>query len=203
MHLVCDFDSTLFDTNKIWFAWLETLVGLGVDRDFSTQQKDILNVTGFTHRAHAIASGISEADVDALVENFLQHARRIGPELVYDDVETFFEKHKAEHTFSILSYGNSEYQTSKILSTGLQKYIATIRIADLNKNKVQHLREILETSSLISFVDDSPKELLAVVDTKLPVRLYRIVRLGGMNDFVHEMDDVKWKRIGTIEEIEF
>ena len=61
----------------------------------------------------------------------------------------------------------------------------------------------LEGEGALLFVDDSPKELLAVVDAALPVKLYRIVRAGGMNDFVHEMDDVNWKRIGSIEEIEF
>jgi len=203
MHLVCDFDSTLFDTNKIWFAWLEILVQHGADRDFATQQKDILNLTGFTHRAHALSVGIPESEVDILVQHFLQHARNIGPELVYSDVPSFFDKYQSQHTFSVLTYGNAEYQESKILSTGLQKYFEIIRIADLTKNKVEHLKEILLSKTEIAFVDDSPKELLPVIDAGLPVKLYRIVRPAGMNDYVHEKDDVFWKRITSIDEIEF
>ena len=212
MHLVCDFDSTLFDTNQLWFAWLEILVARGVDRDLANQQMEILNALGFTHRAHALASGISESEVDALVQDFLQHARNIGPQLVYDDVAPFFDKHKDQHEFSILTYGNARYQHSKIVSTGLQKYFDTIRIADPNNLKVDHLKDLLaRTPSLqrrgqgevcdIAFVDDSPNELNPIVAAGLPITLYRIVRPGGKNDYVHEKDDVAWKRITSMNEI--
>ncbi len=213
MHLVCDFDSTLFDTDKLWNEWLEILVGLGANREQATQQMQILNAKGWTHRAHALACGIPKEDVDALVNNFLEHARNIGSSLVYDDVIPFFEKHRPPHTFSILTYGNEEYQRSKIISTGLQDYFEAIRIAGPNNLKVDQLREILaRTPSLqrrgqgevcdIAFVDDSPNELNPIVDAGLPIKLYRIVRPGAKHDYMHERDDGAWKRIGSIDEIE-
>jgi len=221
MHLVCDFDSTLFNTEKIWSEWLEILVGLGVDREVAIKQMGILNAIGWTHRAHALMCGISESEVDTLVQNFLVHAQSIGSSLVYDDVVPFFEKHRPPHTFSILTYGNAEYQRSKIASTGLNDYFDTIRIAGPNNLKVTVLREMLsETPSFIrrglgggqvmgqgevcpiAFVDDSPNELNPIVDAGLPIQLYRIVRPGAKHDYAHERDDVAWKRIGSIGEIE-
>lgn len=204
MHLVCDFDSTLFNTEKIWSEWLEILVMRGIDREKAIREMQILNAIGWTHRAHALASGIAEADVDTLVGNFLQYAKNIGSSLVYDDVIPFFEKHRPSHTFSILTYGNPEYQHSKILSTGLQDYFETIRIAGPNNLKVNQLQRLLEnTISQLSFVDDSPNELNPVVDMKLPIKLYRIVRPGAKHDYLHERDDVAWTRISSLDQIVF
>lgn len=213
MHLVCDFDSTLFDTEKLWLEWLEILVTRGVDRDRAIREMHIQNAKGWTHRAHALACGIDETTVDALVENFLAHARNIAPSLVYDDVVPFLEKHRPPHTFSILTYGNAEYQTSKIASTGLQNYFDAIRIAGPNNLKVTVLQEMLNfpkgrVATLpyeyqpIAFVDDSPNELNPIVDASLPIKLYRIVRAGAKHDYQHERDDVAWERIESIGEIE-
>ncbi|MEK7451851.1 MAG: hypothetical protein AAB664_00780 [Patescibacteria group bacterium] len=204
MHLVCDFDSTLFNTEKIWSEWLEILVARGVDRTHAIRQMEILNATGWTHHAHALASGIDETAVDELVKNFLAHTKSIGSELVYDDVVPFFKKNRPPHTFSILTYGNEEYQTSKILSTSLQNYFDAIRIAGPNHLKVDHLRTLLEHEATpLVFVDDSPNELNPIVDARLPIKLYRIVRPGAKHDYQHERDDVAWKRIKTIDEIIF
>ena len=115
----------------------------------------------------------------------------------------YFDKHKPTHTFSLLTYGDSDYQHFKVRAANLQEYFDAIRIAGPHRLKVSHLQEMLNNSDLpLAFVDDSPNELEPVYRAELPVKLFRISRPEGRHtDRPHELDGVGWECIRSIDEI--
>lgn len=203
MHLVCDFDDTLTNTTKYWNFWLEKLVGIGIDRNKAIDVGTRLFVECFTLKRHMELLGVSDVIAQQMMDEMTKHVKEFGKNYVFSDVPVFLSQHHASHSFSLLTYGDEENQLWRVSESGIAPFFAPIRIAGPDKHKVEHLKDILKTTSQIIFVDDSPNELNPVVDAKLPVALYRIVRPGAKHDYLHERDDVAWKRISSLDQIEF
>lgn len=203
MHLVCDFDNTLFDTTTHWNAWLNVLVSAGIDREEAIAKVEAVIIQGFTLHAHAERVGLGGKELERAVKQFEVFTNEHAPSFVYQDVVPYFDKHKPVHTFSLLTYGDSDYQHFKVHAANLQGYFESIRIAGPHKLKVSHLSEMLKRTDLpLAFVDDSPNELEPVYRAGLPVKLFRISRPEGRHtDRSHELDGVAWTCIQSIDEI--
>jgi|GEM_PF-1902334 len=203
MHLVSDFDDTLVDTTRYWNVWLDKLERVGIDRELAIKKGTELFPITFSLIAHMESLSIPLATATELLKEMMEHVKEQGSAYVFSDVFDFFSRHKQEHSFSLLTYGDSENQMWRLKESGLEEIFSFIQIAGPDKHKVKHVSEMLQTvTQQIVFVDDSPNELNPVVDAGLPVVLYRLVRPGAKHDYVHDRDNLAWKRITSLSEIE-
>ena len=203
MHLVCDFDDTLTNTTKYWNFWLDKLETIGIKREHAIEVGTQLLLGPFTLRGHLIALGVQEDVALSVLQDMELHLKEFGKSYIFSDIHPFLMKHNQTHSFSILTFGDESNQKWRIEQSGIAPLFERVSIADIVKRKVDHLSDLFKNSTTqIAFVDDSPHELNPVVDAGLPVKLFRIVRPGARHDYVHEGDDVVWKRIGSIDEID-
>jgi FMN phosphatase YigB (HAD superfamily) len=203
MHIVFDFDDTLFNTAQLWQDWLDELEGCGVDRADAVETGERLFGVGFSLYEHGEQMGLQGDELDQLVSDFEEHTRQQSDQLLYKDVERCIKKWGEEHTFSILTFGHAEYQHSKIEAAGLNELIDDIRIAMPERTKATQIAEMLqEIDKPIVFVDNSPRELQSVMDLGLAVSLVRMRRNGGRHsDEYCKEDGDGWQSVTSLTEV--
>ena len=204
MKIVCDFDSTLYDTQVLIDAWLRVLEKYGVNQVRAIERIEEVIRKGFTLRGHAELLEIREPKIDELVADFEEWIKAESPSLLYADVIPFIDKNQENNNVSILTFGNSEFQHEKIQASGLYNYISDIRIACPERMKSVHLKEMLEeTNQKLMFIDDNPSELNQVYDEGLPITLYRMKRSNSFHAAeIHLLDGDAWTCISSLNEIE-
>lgn len=187
MRIVLDLDYTLFDTAQHWNDWLARLESIGISRDDAIETGESLFGVGYTLEGHGQKLGIPQEELDELVSAFEQFTHQEAPGLVYKDVFPFLQQWSGEHDFTILTFGHPEYQHFKVKWSGIGEHIDDVRIARPERVKSVQLAEMLEEfNEPIIFVDDNPKELVAVRDAGLDIQLVRMIRKGArhVNDVV-------------------
>jgi FMN phosphatase YigB (HAD superfamily) len=203
MHIVLDFDGTLYHTERLWNSWLDRLVDQGIDRDEATEIGEKLFGIGFTLREHAEQSGIAGGDLDEIVSEFEQWVEEEGDQLVFGDVKEFIKENEKDHTFSILTFGEPDFQHFKIEAAGLDEYIDEINIAVPERRKGVQLKEFLAEHEDIVFVDDNPRELESIRDAGVGVKLVRMVRKDSRHTIEsHPEDGEAWQTVTKLSEIE-
>jgi FMN phosphatase YigB (HAD superfamily) len=204
MHFVFDFDHTIFDTGKLWNSWLDVLESAGVDREDSNEKGEEIFGKGFTLLEHAERLGLSQNESEELISSFTDYTFHESPELVFEDAIPFVKKNQKKHKFSILTFGDSDYQNEKISASGVGDYIDDVRIASPERLKAVQLKEILnETDERVVFVDDNPRELVAASGLDSDIDIYRMIRPKSRHsDVSHALDSDKWKCIKSFDEIE-
>ncbi len=203
MHIVLDFDGTLYHTEHLWNNWLDRLVDQGIDRDEATEIGEKLFGLGFTLREHAEQSGIAGGDLDEIVSEFEQWVEEEGEQLVFGEVKEFIRENQKKHTFSILTFGEPDFQHFKIEAAGLDELIDEIHIARPERRKDVQLKEFLDEYEDLVFVDDNPRELEAVRDAGLPIQLVRMVRDDSRHTIeAHPEDGQAWQVATSLAEIE-
>ena len=203
MHIVFDFDGTLFDTHALWQAWLDQLEQLGVNRDEADETGEELFKIGFTLRDHGEMVGLNGDELDQLVSDFEEYTRQESERLIYEDVSECLDAWGSDHSFSILTFGHPEYQNFKIEAVGLNDLVSDIRIARPERVKSMQLAEMLaESDEPMMFIDDNPKELQSVHDQGLDIELVRMCREGSRHcNESHEHDGNGWRNIHSLEEL--
>lgn len=200
MHIVYDFDGTLFATGKLWDAWSTALQKFDVSEKTIHDAALPLFDSGFTTRAHAEALGISGKKLEKLVDSFARTTRENGTKLVFPEVLEIMEEFEGRQ--SILTYGDEAFQTEKVTISGIADFVDDVFVASPDKMKPAFLREMIEAGSEpITFIDDKPEELMRVHDAGLPVRLLRMIRDGERHAEPHACDDDIWECITSLEEL--
>lgn len=204
MHFVYDFDATLFKTSSLWEAWQKVLKDFGGDEEAIVTTGNTLFGEGFTLEGHGERLGISGKDFDKAVQKFYKKTKEAGVSLVFEDVIPFLEAQRDEHRQTILTFGNRDYQHSKVTASTVLSYVDDVQIATPDMMKPQHLREFIESGSeSMVFIDDNPRELEAVHDVGLPITLVRMIREGERHaEEEHKLDDDAWMCVTSLEEVE-
>lgn len=204
MHFVFDFDHTIYDTDKLWNYWLDALESAGIDRETAKEKGEEIFGIGFTMFDHTNRIGLDLQESEDLTSSFKDFTFLESPDLLYKDVIPFVESKSIDHDFSILTFGDPDYQNEKIVACGIGEYIDDVRVARPERLKIDHLKEIVqENENSVVFVDDNPKELLAAFEVKLPLSLYRMNRPNSRHaNSPHELDGVAWRCISGFDEIE-
>lgn len=204
MHYVYDFDHTLFATHVLWECWLDELVKHSFDREEAAQAGQVLFSQGFTLEKHASSLGMSDSAVKKMMKSFGQVHDRLCAKLVFEDVLPFLESQNEKGIRqSVLTFGDSDYQHRKLHISGLVEHLDDVRVANPDKRKVAHLRELIEAGSEpITYFDDNPEKLLAIYEAGLPITLIRMLRDGGKHSGTeHIHDDEHWQCIRGLEEL--
>jgi len=201
-HYVLDFDGTLFNVQMLWERWLDELVACDVDREDAIDKGNQLFGEGFTLRDHGQQMGIEAGELDELVSRFEEYTQAEALTMLYDDVTPFIQESDA--AFTILTFGDHDYQHFKLSATGLDELIDDIRIARPERLKHVHLKELCATTDAeVIFIDDNPKELSSVLDSGVPVTPIRMMRKGSRHaGEEHDGDGERWQTIASLAEIE-
>jgi FMN phosphatase YigB (HAD superfamily) len=204
MHIVFDFDHTLFDTSRHWSCWLDHLEYVGIDRDEAISVGERLFGEGYTLEGHGRVLGIPSDTLKELISQFTSFTHKEASHLVYDDVLPFLKTHKDAHRFTILTFGHPNYQQFKVKWSGLGAYIHDVRIAGPDRLKSTQLLEMVNRSDEpMMFIDDNPKELSSVRDANIGIPLVRMRREGARhrNDSVD--GEVCWQDVKSLNELIF
>ncbi len=200
-HYVLDFDGTLFNVGMLWDRWLDELEACDVDREDAIDKGNQLFGEGFTLREHGQQMGIEADELDELVSGFEEYIQAEALTMLYPDVVPFLQERDA--TFTLLTFGDHDFQHFKIEAAGLDEFIEDIRIARPERRKPIQLKELCEsTDDEVIFIDDNPRELAAVLDDGLPVTVVRMMRGGLRNADAHAGDGERWQTIKSLLEIE-
>src|SRR3989338_6523507 len=204
MHLILDFDFTIYRVGVLYEKWKRLFAGMEMDWQAFDQHAHDLFWEGFTAEKHARRLGIPERQIAKLVREHLKDIETESPSLLYEDVVPFFEKHEGAHRRTILTHGDPEYQDLRIQASGVGALVDDIRIATPTMRKRDHLRELVEANGEpLLFVDDNPNELVHIHEAGLPITLVRMNRgEGHYAEVKHEGDQNKWSCVSNLEELE-
>ena len=200
-HYVLDFDGTLFNVQMLWERWLDELVACDVDREEAIDKGNQLFGEGFSLRDHGQQMGIEAGELDELVSGFEEYVQAEALTMLYPDVIPFLQERDA--TFTLLTFGDHDFQHFKIEAAGLDEFIEDIRIARPERRKPLQLKELCKaTDDEVIFIDDNPRELAAVLDDGVPATVIRMMRGGPRNSDAHDGDGERWQTIKSLSEIE-
>lgn len=167
MRIVIDFDYTVFDTQ----AMREALINTCRDAEGYTRAEAELKKEGrlFTFEEHVRLMNVSEQVVQTM-RNVLQDVSRF----VYDDVMVFLDEY-VEHELVMLTYGNPEWQRQKFEASGLKKYFDSVIYTDKAKELQKNL---WETDERVIIINDKATEIDAVIEKYPSVEGVHIARPG-------------------------
>lgn len=203
MHLIYDFDGTLYSMHQLRNAWVDVLS----DYSFSPEEIDTAGekifAAGYTLSGHTKALGLKGPEIEKLVKKFSRVLNEKSSSLVFADVVPFLEAQIDNHQ-TILTYGDSEFQSQKINASGIVDKVNDIKIAGPDKGKVDYLREMVELGlGKIVYIDNSPNELRRVYESGLPIALIRMMRPGERHsDLPCSEDNNAWQCVSSFEEVE-
>ena len=204
LNYYIDFDNTLYKTKALTEKMLNTIAriclrekGLEIDKIIEEAKKmfnreniyNIFELCKFFGNKYKIKEEIIKKEIINIILN--------GKEDVYDDSIEFLEfLKKGENKLHLLTYtakGDIEYQSLKIMGSGLANFFDTLIITSEPKYELD-----LNYKNGI-FIDDNPKDLIGLYK-KNPIDLIRIRRAD--NKYSLQDIDIEIKEYNNLKEIQ-
>lgn len=181
MDYYIDFDNTLYNTPLLTNKMLSTLVESACSQkkldatELKNQCKLMFN-REHIYNIYELVSYFSEkyeldkSNIIKAIDNEILN----GKNFVYDDSISFLKKLQKGNNLFLLSYSNDNlnYQTEKILGSGLAPYFDGLLIT----SKPKYELDINYSNGI--FIDDNPKDLLGLY-SKNPKKIIRLKRLNN------------------------
>lgn len=202
-HYVLDFDGTLIDTDVYWDWIVQQFLELGHEEQIIRLAGENLFPVGYTVEQHALDLGMDTKQAREIAQLDRQHVEENHASLIFSDVNLFLSRYEGAQK-SVLTFGDKNHQTRRVVASGLSTHIPDIRIATAQHSKASQLVALVEHSSVpITFVDDDLHQLEKVHQKGLPIDLVRMRRPGQRKSIDdHELDDEAWRVIRSLDEIE-
>jgi FMN phosphatase YigB (HAD superfamily) len=167
MKLIFDFDHTLFSAKKLYSAFKEAFLKLGVEENLFQETFEESKGRGRDYKPEKqfklIHKTRPEIKIGKLKEAF-EKILKAAPKFLYNDVLGFLKKWSKEADFILLSYGEEKFQRKKIEASKVRRYFRKILITrDIEKSKP--FRKVFTRSprgrvpEKIIFVEDNPQAL--------------------------------------------
>lgn len=161
MHIIFDFDNTLFNNELFLKEIRNAFNNQGVpDEVFDTTSlaaRDGELWRQFQHMELLSQScGVPYQKLLQSLENIIAGGNRF----LYADTEVFLNALSGRHEFFIVTFGENEFQRMKIAGTGIERYFQDI-IVTQDVFKDADADKILSGAPVL-FVDDNPSALEAV-----------------------------------------
>lgn len=127
MHIVIDFDYTLFDTKKMRHKIADAL---SIEREyfFSMEKKITDEKRLYTAKEHCDLLGISQ-------DAFFAALGEIAPECVYSDVIDFFDT-MPQAKMTLLTFGDTQWQQEKVQAAQIEHFFDECILTDRPKEEV-------------------------------------------------------------------
>ena len=186
MHLAntacfLDFDHTLFNTDVFFHVELRnSFWGLGIDIDLWEQSYEAVWKRGYTLEKHLeeihLQSGMQlpREEMQRILNDSFSDLRRY----VFPDVVPFLEDAKKRGVrLYLLSFGNPEWQSYKVLGSRLDAYFDEIYFIPKEGGKAGLIQGHTHGISQIVLIDNDPAELDLLKDAIPDAQTYWINRV--------------------------
>lgn len=176
-----DFDHTLFNTDELFHVDLRnSFLGFGIDRSLWEQSYDAVWKTGYTLEKHVeeifrqSGSQLPRQDMQQILHDSFSDLRRY----VFPDVIPFLEDAKKRSIrLYLLSFGNPEWQSYKVLGSRLDAYFDEIYFIPKEGGKAGLIVGHTKGIERIVLVDNNPAELDLLKDAIPDAQTYWINRV--------------------------
>ncbi len=173
MHIVIDFDNTLFNTDAMRAALLEALEQFGVTKEqYQSTEKELISHQGtYNLEGHLdlMLSGSKREQAGTLADQVLDQA----DEYLYPDAQHFLQQYNEEQ-LTILTFGPPEWQQRKIKNAGLDNAVTEV-ITTLGEKK-DIIADMTETEVIV--IEDKASEIDAMKQAR-PEYTYIWIRREG------------------------
>jgi N-acetylglucosamine kinase-like BadF-type ATPase/FMN phosphatase YigB (HAD superfamily) len=181
MKLIFDFDHTLFSTKKLYSAFKEAFLKLGVEENLFWETFEKSKGRGRDYKPERqfklIQKSRPEIKIGKLKKSF-EKILKTAPRFLYNDVSAFLKKWSKEADLILLSYGEDNFQKLKIENSGIKKYFKKIIVTkDIDKTKP--FKKLFSENKKIVFVEDNPQALLKTKASFPQIMTVRINRGEG------------------------
>ena len=167
MKIYIDFDSTLYDTNKLYKEFINIFKRNNI-KEIQIKElmksKEYIKTKSFDILANII---IKKYNLNKEIYNEID--KIYSQDLVFKDVIPFLEKYYQKYDLILLTFGTKKFQEKKIKSSNLNKYFKDIIITNKDKSKlnIDYINGV--------FIDNNPNELKKFYNSKA-TKLIRIKR---------------------------
>lgn len=203
MNYYLDFDNTLYETAKLTDLMLDAIANTisestGEDAcilkkeatdNFNSTIDNIFSFAEKMSKKHGVDSQKALEKVNGVIAN--------GNIIVFEDAIRFLKRLKENgHKAFILTYvakGNQEYQMSKLLGSGLMKYVDGITIT----TEYKFLLDLNYENGI--FIDDDPRDLNGLFE-KNPIQVIRIRKPNNKRSKI-EINNSKIKEYESFDDI--
>lgn len=135
MHIIIDFDYTLFDTETFRQGLIERLAPWGIsDEDFRSTEQEAKGETGYhiqDHLALLLPDAEDRAEAIPVIDSFMEALDRY----LYPDASQFLLKY-GHDMVTVLSAGHQEWQELKVQNAGMGAVADDVIIVPGNKEEV-------------------------------------------------------------------
>ena len=187
MKIFVDFDEVLFNSGKFVKDKDKIFIDNGISKKIVNRVSDLFSSTSkckripytlerqvlfLKNRVKADYSKIGE-EVQLLMDDLRMY--------IFSDAVSFFKKIPRKNLF-ILSYGDVNYQKSKIYGSRISKYFYKIIVN--TEDKIDHINKIAKKlhfsdKEKILIIDDRPENLKKIEKFKKEIITIRMRRPGG------------------------
>ena len=179
MKLIFDFDHTVYDMTAMHQSIVGAMKQLGIEEEeyqrcyHQVTNWKLFTVDAISQRLHRVCG----AHPDEVTKAF--HSVAQDAELyVYDDVIEHFKLFKDRgHRLSLLSWGDKDWQHTKIQHSGLMEHCEDI--ITVHELKADYFQSHYPDHECLVLIDDKPAELKAVQDVKSDMKMIRLRRDNG------------------------
>lgn len=157
MHIFIDFDYTLFDTNEMRKGLHSIFAMHGVSEEQFADAERVVKGSGmYTIEAHVAAVSDLVRDTESLLAAANRLLQNTAPYL-YSDAVDFMERHSDSH-FTILSFGNEDWQRLKIQNSGLVS--KNVMVQPTSQPKVDYVQQwCVANAEDAVFINDRGSEI--------------------------------------------
>jgi hypothetical protein len=191
MHLLIDFDYTLFNTEAMRRACIAALRPCGItEQQYRAAETELKAKKMYDSTQHLdmLASGQSRLLIGEVIDRVLSHTE----EFLFPDASAFLQRHQ-HHTITILSFGFPAWQERKINASSLEEMVDAIIVT--NQPKADMLERWKDDSELVLLNDrgseiDAMKQLrpdLSAVWVRRPATPYQHERCDRADAEVHDL----------------
>jgi len=186
MHLVntacfLDFDHTLFNTDELFHVDLRnSFLGFGIDIDLWERSYNAVWKTGYTLEKHVeeifrqSGSQLPRQDMQQILHDSFSDLRRY----IFPDVIPFLEDAKKRSIrLYLLSFGNPEWQSYKVLGSRLDAHFDEIYFIPKEGGKAGLIQGHTHGIEQIVLIDNDPAELDLLKDAIPEAQTYCINRV--------------------------
>lgn len=185
MKIFFDFDDVLFYTDPFIHGKQEIFARYGIPYDMyrmtyeqsKSGNENTLQIYDMDAHIHILKNMFSDLNEEGIRHDMENLSVQSG-KFIFPDVSEIVQQLKSEgHWLGIVSYGQSDFQMSKIRHSGLVPYFDKIIVGKERKSiMLQPVISKISDGDKIWFLDDSPKFLEDVKQTYPQIQTVQVMR---------------------------
>lgn len=173
MHIIIDFDYTLYDTEAMRLAFIDALSEFSISEEMYRSVEKQVKENGTYELEKHIRGMVSHHDFDPAYDR-LEEILEDGDQFLYEDAQWFLREYGHEQ-ITVLTFGSPAWQQYKIDASGIGVLVDNIIITD--QSKAELMQQWKDEDNLI-IINDRGSEIDAMKQV-LPNAQYMWLRREG------------------------